>query len=211
MKNGFKAAIFDLDGTLVTTDLSHAHGIIRRTLHELGIHHFPEEAVKEFWYRADRGTVIRDYFNAPVDAFWNLFHLYDLPKSRAAATHSYPDVAILYAYKKQGYKLGVFTSSQPAVAALELALVHVPFDVVVCAHPSLGIPYKPHPGGIYHCLEKLQVQSHQAIFVGNGQEDIEAAQRAQVHDVYLDRGEYIFPQLHPTSTITSLHGLDHFL
>jgi len=46
------------------------------------------------------------------------------------------------------------------------------------------------------------------MYIGNGDEDVLAAQRAGVLDILIDRGHYPPPtNVNPSMTITSLHGL----
>jgi phosphoglycolate phosphatase-like HAD superfamily hydrolase len=85
------------------------------------------------------------------------------------------------------------------------------FCSIILALGHNGVPKKPHPQGLYDCLNALGVEKHEAIFVGNADEDVMAAKNAGVFDIFLARGEHEFPDITPSLKIHSLYELRKFL
>jgi phosphoglycolate phosphatase-like HAD superfamily hydrolase len=81
------------------------------------------------------------------------------------------------------------------------------FDAIVIAQEDNGVHEKPHPGGIELCLQELGVDREHAFFVGNGNEDVLAAQQAGVVDIYIERGAYMLDGTHPAYTINTLYHM----
>jgi phosphoglycolate phosphatase-like HAD superfamily hydrolase len=57
----------------------------------------------------------------------------------------------------------------------------------------------------------LRVKNTEAIYIGNGEEDIKTAKNANVLDVLLIRGEYEFQNVNPSIKINSLYDLREIL
>ena len=51
------------------------------------------------------------------------------------------------------------------------------------------------------CLKTLAIRPHEAMFVGNSEEDIHAAKEAGVFDILIERGEHGFEGPEPTERI----------
>ena len=79
----------------------------------------------------------------------------------------------LHAAKERGLRLGVF-SDYPATAKLTVMGVAQYFDVVASAQDPEIQTFKPNPQGLATILQRLRVEKHQALYVGD-RPDIDAA------------------------------------
>ncbi len=200
--------MFDLDGTLVRTPMWYRRFVVNETLSTLKAGGASDMLVDEFWFGSDRNGTIRDYFHVEPGYFWQVYRAYDTPSGRKMWTTPYNDVVPFMDYlKTEGFRTGIVTGAPQQIADVEVDIVgrHF-FDAVVAAHHSNGYKHKPDPHGIEHCMEKLGVRPENALYIGNGLEDVVGAQKAKVLDVFLYRGEYMprFGGVKPSQTFTSL-------
>lgn len=207
----YKAVIFDLDGTLVHTMPEYRYKIVGQTLDELRIKSCKEH-IDQFWFGKNRDQIISDYFGLESDIFWEVYGRYDQIDLRKEFSEAYGDVDFIDELKQTGYKVGIVTGVPYPIMNLEVGMLGShKFDAIVIAQISNGIKPKPDPQGLYVCLNQLNVKANEAIYIGNGAEDVEAAQNAGMFDVLLDRKEYSFPGLNPSLKIDSLYELRELL
>ena len=212
----YKGAIFDLDGTLVTTEYAHRRIVLEKVLGEFGKPIPSKKIINKFWFEGNRGKIITEIFGVDVNDFWESYHKYDTPELREKFTEPFFDIAVLPRIKKMGYKIGIVTSAPPEIAELEIGMIEKStgknlFDKVIVANAKNGFLPKPHPDGIIKCLYSLSLNNYEAIFAGNSDEDIGAAKKAWVTGVHLDRKEYDYGNLYPDWTIGSLYELEEIL
>lgn len=201
----YKAVVFDLDGTLISTSHEHRRLAVGWTLKDLGVEASPK-MIDKFWFEHGRDDTIRETFHIDPKLFWDIFHTYDTVEFRSQFTKPYDDLGFISELKRNGYKTGIVTTAPDYIASFEIGMIGKKlFDAVVgnLAHTKP----KPHPYGLEKCLEMLGVKSDEAIYVGNGEEDVETARNAHVLDVMIDRGEYQFPGIKPSLLIHSLYEL----
>lgn len=207
----YKAVLFDLDGTLVHSEPELRYTLINNTLREFG-KTASRKDMDILWFRSRRDDTIRECFDLDPEKFWPVFREYDDIKLRQQFVRVYDDVAFLQELKENQYKTGIVTGAPQHIAEFEIGLLNgVSFDTVVIAKSINGIKPKPHPQGIEVCLRTLETNGEHAMYVGNADEDIEAAKSAGVLDVFIDRGEHEFPSIKPSVTIHSLYELRELL
>jgi FMN phosphatase YigB (HAD superfamily) len=80
------------------------------------------------------------------------------------------------------------------------------FDSVVIAHPCNGLRSKPEPDGINACLKDMGIGPHEAIHVGNSDEDTMVSMKTSIKDYIIYREE-IPLDFQPKRLIYSLHDL----
>ncbi len=189
-----KAAIFDLDGTLVDTSQEYIYDSVGKTLRDLGLISTPQIGVYATWANnfwkgfADRDELIRS-LGLNESTFWETFKKHDSPAVRVANSFVYSDFVVLNELKSQGVRTGVVTDAPSYVALRELELVSHCFDSVVCA--GKGISVKPHIGGLMSCLAQLGVDTREAVYLGNANVDVELGRRAKVtHGVVVREAGY---------------------
>ncbi len=207
---GWKALLFDLDGTLVHTAPDCRYAIVGRALQDLGIQASPEQ-MDRFWFGENRNEIIRAEFNAVPSTFWEAYKKYDTVARRKMHVRTYDDVDFIQGLGIKGYKTGIVTGAPVHIASFEIGLLgeHY-FHSIVHARLSSGIRPKPHPHGILECLKQLKVEPSQAAYIGNADEDILAARSAGVLDVVVLRGEHQIKET-PSLAINSLHELRKFI
>ncbi len=139
-----------------------------------------------------------------------MYNQEDTRAGRKLYTRKFPDVDFLDELKQEGFKLGTVTGGSPHVMNVNLDILgrHY-FDVFVSANPFAKppLPPKPDPTGLYRCLEELEVQPNEAFYVGNGEEDVGAAQNAGVLDILILRGEHQPPEVNASMRIKTLYEL----
>lgn len=209
-----KAAIFDLDGTLVYTVPEYRQMVVTGVLTELGITEYPQGFIERFWFYGNRTQRIREELGIEPEPFFRLWENHDTKKGRETYTRKFDDVDYLQELKESGYRLGVVTGGSPHVKDVNVDLLGSQlFDAVVCANP-FALPLfrsKPDPAGLLYCMELMGVSPAEALYVGNGDEDVLAAQNAGVLDVLILRGEHEPPDVQATHRMRNLYELDAFL
>ena len=209
----YRGIAFDLDGTLVETSSEYRYSITRQTLDVFRVTATIAD-IDRFWFESDKDGIIRACFNLEPDSFWPVYRRRDTGEARIPYTTVYPEVInFLTDIKRAGYKIGIVTSAPDYIALPEIDLIGRDyFDSVILAKRSFGIQPKPHPMGLEKCLRELGVNPADAVYVGNGREDVLMAQTAKVYDVLINRGENIALEgLNPTLVISSLDQLREML
>ena len=207
----YKGIIFDLDGTLVTTKYEHRKIVLEKTLSDFG-KPLPIEVIDKFWFEGNRDKIIKEIFEVNPSNFWTVYESYDTPEFRKKFTNPYDDVGFVLELKKRGYKTGVVTSAPVEIAKIETEMVGKEFfDSIVVAHTLNGFIPKPNPSGLEQCLFNLGIKNTESIFVGNSDEDVNAARNANILDILINRKEYFYKNLNPSLSIESLYDLDKFL
>jgi phosphoglycolate phosphatase-like HAD superfamily hydrolase len=207
----YKAIIFDLDGTLVHTLSEYRYMVVGKTLKEFG-QNATEKNIDRFWFEGDRDTIIKEIFHVEPKKFWHAFRTHDNNIIRTQHTKPYEDIKAIHELKAKGFLIGIVTGAPTHIAELEINLIGKErFDCIICAHEDNGYKIKPDPHGIIECMKKLGVNNNEAVYVGNADEDVEAARNAKVLDVLIDRDEHDIKHIKPRFKIKSLHELHNIL
>ena len=146
-----------------------------------GVYHF------EAWEN------IRDYMNDrgvySEHAYLDCCNLYE--KKKLENIDPYPNVVeTLFRLKKMGFSLGVVTDAHIDHARSRLTKTELfeHFDVVVTG--DMTGTKKPSPEIFFHSLNKLQINPHQALFIGDSlRRDIEPAKKIGLVTAYAAYGD----------------------
>ena len=200
----FKAAIFDMDGTILDTieDLAAA---VNHSLDHFGFNgSFSPEETKAFFCNGARHAIssalaasgaISGHAKAGnkkaeddlVDQVLDYYRPWYASHSDIR-TGPYPGVLdLLKELRAAGVKTAV-VSNKPDPAVQKLCRVYFP-DVFDFALGEIeGIPRKPEPDMIRLCLEKLDVTPEQAVYIGDSEVDIETASASGLFSICVDWG-----------------------
>lgn len=105
-------------------------------------------------------------------------------------TRVFPEVEAVLTALRDRYRLALITNTQGQERGGRHRLVHYPqlercFEVIIVAGEG-GIPAKPDPAPFKLCLEKLGIDPHEAIYVGDDWRiDICGSQAVGMHPVWL--------------------------
>lgn len=190
-----KADIFDLDGTLVFQTEDYILRTVGKTLSDLELQYdknFLKKFAYDFWYGSDRDRIIKEKLGIEHMKFWEVFWKHDKTQERIKHTGVYDDVSALRNLRKRGIKLGIVTGALTEIANAEIAKIKpkirgCEFDSIVSNDPYAEIRQKPFPDTLWICLGELGVRNDEAIYIGNSNEDVDAAIRAQVKPVVVLR------------------------
>jgi HAD superfamily hydrolase (TIGR01549 family) len=179
-----RAVLFDWDGTLVDSAAASLNSYV--TLFAgYGIPYGPGEFERTYspdWYRTYAALGLpRDKWDE-ADARWLEIYARErsdlLPGAFAALDH----------LKRAGLALGLVTSGSRPRVEEDLARLEVErfFSVVVCGGDTAR--RKPHPEPLQVALDRLDVESGSATYVGDSPEDIEMARGAGVFAIGIPGG-----------------------
>lgn len=180
--------IFDMDGTLVNSSLTIANAInyVRKNL---GFEPMDQEYILKR---------VNDHTINPAQVFYHA-RAFDRKHEQWFSeyyTRNHDKELVLYegikelldTLKERGVSLAVATNAyrRSTLESLTHLGVHGHFDAVACYDDvAQG---KPHPDMLYKILEELNMQSHQATFIGDGPRDKMASERAGIDYIMVDWG-----------------------
>jgi putative hydrolase of the HAD superfamily len=189
-----KSILFDMDNTLFDF-IEAKHAACDAIVEYLGLKD-SRELFQYFLrgiYNFEAWENIRDYMNDrgvySENAYLDCCDLYE--KTKLESIDPYPNVAeTLFQLKKMGFSLGVVTDAHIGHATSRLMNTGLfeHFDVVVTG--DMTGTKKPSPEIFLHSLNKLQINPHQALFIGDSlRRDIEPAKKIGMITAYAAYGD----------------------
>lgn len=170
-----KLIIFDLDGTLLYTldDIKESLNIVLKN------NGYPtlssEQVLQNVGYGAKE--LVRRSLNNPSDeVLQKVFDEY-VPlqeKSQNEFTKLYDGLdSVLISLKKQGYKLAIVSNKPDSVTQIvyQQLLKQYDFDFVTGNRPGVFNP-KPDKTCVEYCLNALQIDKQDALYVGDSEVDV---------------------------------------
>ncbi len=195
-----KAAIFDLDGTLVDSAPDIAWGI-NRMLAEYALPPQDTRVVEQFIGEGATALVAKVYAHigervdeTRVERDTNLY-LDHYRRRPVAESRLYADAATaLPALRKAGIRIGVCTNKLQSLADTVIAHFGLA-DSIEIVVGSDTTPYrKPHPAPLLHAIAHFGIEARDAVFIGDTAIDYECALAARVCCRIVDWG--LGPALH---------------
>lgn len=176
----YKAALFDLDGTILYT-LEDICASTNRTLEKFGL---PAQSLEALRRAVGNGArrQIAAFFpegeeNPHFEEAMRFYRAYYTAhcNDRARPYDGIPQA--LYALRDAGIRLGIVSNKpQPATEALWKAHFQDTMALAIGERP--GIPRKPAPDMALLALEELGVSPEEAVYVGDSEVDIATAKNA---------------------------------
>jgi pyrophosphatase PpaX len=173
----FKGIIFDIDGTLTSTNELIFASFNHITEKYLGRKYSPEEIVSLFGPTEDQ--ILKDMcgenFEQAKNEYYNFYrcnhHMADL----------YPGIKeILAQLKKKNILLSIYTGKgrKAAIITLNKLEIHDYFDLIITGDDVQD--HKPSAEGINKFLEQFSLRKNEVLMIGDSPADIKAANSAGV-------------------------------
>lgn len=183
----YKAAVFDLDGTILDSigDLADSmnhilevRGYPRRTMEEIrmligkGMRYFVNGAIPQNVPFADPGAR-DDVVDVAVQDMTRWYKAHSSNKTRAYKGVS----AMLKALQEAGVRTAVL-SNKPDTAVALLAPQYFDGLLDVARGERKGVPRKPAPDGVLAILDEWGVAPEETVYIGDSDTDVQTAQNA---------------------------------
>jgi HAD superfamily hydrolase (TIGR01549 family) len=174
-----RAVLFDWDGTLVDS-AEPTYRVYVRLFADYGIAFDRQTFARTYspaWHNTYRDLGLHQDRWAEADERWLQYFGEETTNLIADAAQA------LQALTERGVVCGIVTSGTRSRIQRELVNlgVHHHFSQVVCGDD--GHAHKPHPEALAVCLDKLQIQPADAVYVGDTAEDMMMARAAGVFSV----------------------------
>lgn len=209
MKKPFlvKGVIFDVDGTLANS-IGMFYDVAVEVLELAGVPPAPKERVYELMRVGDDDPLAKLFPPDYPDLVETLKRIVDERMVEWMRRYHYEteavpgSVELLHALATKGIRLGIATSSGRALPFLDQWGVRHLFHGIVGREDVES--RKPHPEPVLKCLGHLQLDPHEAVYIGDSPIDIRAGKAA---------GLYTIGVLTGTSSreVLSLESPDHIL
>ena len=186
----FRAAIFDLDGTLADT-LATIAGVANHSLRELGLPDHPLEAYRHF---VGDGIVELCRRVLPAGREALLEPLLVIARARYATRYLenarlYDGIApLLEQLVARGARLAVLSNKPDELTRKTIDGLGIARHFVAVVGQRDGVPKKPDPAGALALLEALEARPEEVLYVGDTAIDMETAQRAGFESVGVSWG-----------------------
>lgn len=211
MKNEL-VIIFDLDGTLLNTDL-----LIKKSFEHVFHEYKPEYKLSEEEYLSFLGPTLMASFEryfprSMTQELVDCYREYNLSHHEDFVT-IYPAVKeTLKRLKTKGYPLAVVTTKKKDAALLGLELFDIKkfFDIIIGMDDVKCV--KPDPEGIIKVMK--ETKCHKAIMIGDNVSDIKAGQNALVYTIgvnWTPKGTKEIEKLKPNLMIDQMDEIMGFI
>lgn len=204
--------IFDLDGTLLNTDL-----LIGKSFEYVFQIYKPDYTLTKEEQLSFLGPPLRDSFARyfPSDMIDELVECYREYNHNCHEKYVtiYPTVReTLKVLKEKGYPLAVLTTkySKAAYIGLDLFDLTKYFDMVIGMDQLSKM--KPDPEGIYQIMNKLHC--HKAVMIGDNTSDIMAGKNANVYTIgvkWSPKGTQTMTSLQPDLMVDEMFEIINFI
>lgn len=177
-----RAIIFDFDGTLANT-LPICYFAFQSVFKEFDDREITPSEILEMFGPSEVG-IIRDNLLSPYkeEAIEHFYQQYSqFHKDLVKANQDIYE--LVTSLKEAGIKLGIFTGKAKRSLDISLEQLHMDglFDVIITGDDVCNP--KPDPEGLLKALSLVEVESSEAIFVGDSDADIIAGMQANVFTI----------------------------
>lgn len=209
METIYKAAIFDLDGTLIDSlcDIADAMNFVlqRRNYSPYpysDYRHMVGNGMRVLTERAlPQGSdeqVIQTVLNEMIE-YYSL-HLLD-------KTQLYPGIPhLLDQLTQQGIQIAVLSNKpDPLVKTLVKTLLEPYWKIAIARGAQEGVPRKPDPQSSLEIAQAMQLSPQQFLFFGDTNVDMETARRAGMYSIGVTWGFRTEQELHASQARQIIH------
>ena len=184
----YELIIFDMDGTLVNSSITIANAI-NYVREQLGFEPMDPQYILER---------VNDHTINPAQVFYHTQKFeHDHERWFSEYYTKYHDKELilydgikelLVALREHGYKLAVATNAyrRSTIESLTHLGIYVLFDGIACYDDVYK--GKPYPDMLFKLLDELNVDKKDALFIGDGPRDEQAAKRAGIDYIMVDWG-----------------------
>jgi HAD superfamily hydrolase (TIGR01549 family) len=200
-----KAAIFDIDGTVVDID--------SKGIYELysGISKYFKkntpriDSMYKHWYGIDEKQIYEE-LNVSTDDFWEVFRKNDNEEFRRKYLYAYNDLSVISELENKGCFVGFNTDAPHIHGLIQLNQIGISDPYIVANHN--GIPRKPDPSGLLKIMRENNLVAKNTIYIGDSEKDIIAGMLAGVRTALIDRGHINKLRVTPDYILRSLTEID---
>lgn len=205
-----KGIIFDVDGTLIHTKIEYFYESIKSVLAELG-GNFSTDKVDLFVRgskHTSRNKIIAQEFGVDYGEFIELWRKkYGRFNVARKYKSVYSDVkSVLDELRTRGIRMAVVTDAHHDICypQLDHFIGCGYFSEIISTQEIKNMENKPAPDGLIECMRRMNISD--ALYVGDSESDIIAAQRAGIESIWIDRGEHTI-DVEPDRVIKTLYEL----
>lgn len=175
-----KGVIFDFDGTLADT-LPVCFYAFQSVFKEFDGIEIDSDKIKAMFGPSETGIIRNNLLNKNYEEAIELYYKKYSEKHRELVPNNEEINDLLQYLKKDGFLLGIVTGKARRSLDISLKILEMNelFDVIVTGD-DVKMP-KPHPEGINKVLQQLNINSSEAIFIGDSDADIQAGMDANVY------------------------------
>lgn len=170
-----KGVLFDFDGTILNS-FSSQFKAYQATFRRFKIQITKSEFLRNYspnWLKTYEAFGLPEHLWKDADRYW-------LKEVKRFPSRFFPQVKTVLLNLRKSYRVGLVTSGskQRVLNDLRDNKASSLFDVIVTGDDVQR--RKPHPEGLLKALESLNIESNQAIYVGDAIEDMQMARAAHV-------------------------------
>lgn len=177
-----KAVIFDFDGTLANT-LPICFYAFQEVFNKYDNRELTSEEIKQMFGPSETGIIKENLVSPKKEEAIAFFYKKYSEFHKDLVDENLEINKLLMTLKESGVKLGIFTgkAKRSLVISLKALGMEEFFDVMITGDDVINP--KPHPEGLLKALEHLNVETSEAIYVGDSDADIIAGMQADVFTV----------------------------
>ncbi len=175
-----KAVLFDLDGTVLHT-LPDLNACMNEALRQFGCPPVTMEQSRAFVGHGGKQYAVQALppeKKKDIDAFYTLYQSVHVHWNNTR-TKPFPyEEECLAALRERGLKLAVVTNKSQGAADVLKATLLKDYGFSAVIGNRAGVPVKPDPATTFEALRLLGVSADEAVFVGDGDTDVQTAKNA---------------------------------
>lgn len=175
-----KAVLFDLDGTVLHT-LPDLNACMNEALRQFGCPPVTMEQSRAFVGHGGKQYAVQALppeKKKDIDAFYTLYQSVHVHWNNTR-TKPFPyEEECLAALRERGLKLAVVTNKSQGAADVLKATLLKEYGFSAVIGNRAGVPVKPDPATTFEALRLLGISADEAVFVGDGDTDVQTAKNA---------------------------------